>query len=648
MKKRLLSIFLAALMLLTLLPVTALAIEDYNVWVCGEQVTSANQDDILGDGAASYTPAAKNSPAKLTLNNASWTNLASDTLLIGAYEELELELVGTNTLTQNDESAAISTWGLTITGNGSLTVNGRIYTNGGLTIADSTNVTVNVDAIWLEGAISAQSITIGDNADVTVNNTNKNDERYHGTLYAWGGDVTITTGGTVRVDAAFGDGIYSQSGAICGQNVTIGGSGTVNVCTDGQAVCTYGKEDNNGRYVGGGDLTIGGSADVTLKSDGFDTTYILGDATINGSGKVTVDARGTEENGHRAIYAKNVAIGGSGTVELYADRGSAVYAYGSVESETRKYLGGGDITISGSVDVTADNNGGGEAIYAEGTVTITTGGTVISDAKDEEETWWSGAIYAKKVAIGGKGEIFAYGGIYADDNISISGDADVTVVGDGNALRVWDGDITITTSGTVNAQNLEDWSAISAAEGSVTIGGSGDVFAYGGIYAEKDITVSTTGTLQAESNIDAALSCSGILHVTGSVGKILLRGNQNDDLFSGAVFLFSDPSKSLDLAKGLAFYGDVDWDTEEKDITAKTTCTNSFGDGITSNAYRLFVGDVAAKAVVLRGNPAARVLQILSDTVATINQVRKVTRTAVMVAVPTIIIVNRLLSRLFR
>ena len=45
-------------------------VTNYNVWVDGVQVTSANASDVLGDGKVSYTPAADGTPPILTLTGA--------------------------------------------------------------------------------------------------------------------------------------------------------------------------------------------------------------------------------------------------------------------------------------------------------------------------------------------------------------------------------------------------------------------------------------------------------------------------------------------------------------------------------------------------------------------------------------------------
>ena len=50
MKKRILSIALCLIMLCSLLPITAMAATDYDIWVGGVRVTSDNAANITGDG----------------------------------------------------------------------------------------------------------------------------------------------------------------------------------------------------------------------------------------------------------------------------------------------------------------------------------------------------------------------------------------------------------------------------------------------------------------------------------------------------------------------------------------------------------------------------------------------------------------------
>lgn len=168
MSKKILSMFLALSMVLSLLPVLAIAEEtsmpsgastSYNIWVGGVQVTDVNKNDITGTGitgTVTYDP----DTSALTLNDArisnAYTGWGGDTFCIYSEEStLILNLIGENFVTGVDSIQ--STYGirckgeLTIEGGGSLTVTpGKAYiddgfgnnhssgilTEGGLTIND--------------------------------------------------------------------------------------------------------------------------------------------------------------------------------------------------------------------------------------------------------------------------------------------------------------------------------------------------------------------------------------------------------------------------------------------------------------------------------------------------------------------------------
>ena len=91
-KLRLLSAFLAAAMAMTTLPAAAFAedVTDYELSVNGVQVTSANANDILGDGKASYV----NATRTLTLNG----EIAATNNAVNPFGE-QLTVTGESTVT---------------------------------------------------------------------------------------------------------------------------------------------------------------------------------------------------------------------------------------------------------------------------------------------------------------------------------------------------------------------------------------------------------------------------------------------------------------------------------------------------------------------------------------------------------------------
>lgn len=128
MKKRLLSGLLLLAMLLTLLPTMALADDvvhyGINIWPEDESyegwINPENYTDFYGDGTVSYDPKTKT----LTLKNAKLMRIWANEV------DLTLKLVGANTVSMNgDGEALIIAQGLTITGDGSLTVRNSYYSS---------------------------------------------------------------------------------------------------------------------------------------------------------------------------------------------------------------------------------------------------------------------------------------------------------------------------------------------------------------------------------------------------------------------------------------------------------------------------------------------------------------------------------------
>jgi len=173
MSKKLLSMLLVLCMVLTMLPVSAMAVggdpTSYDVWVGSTRVTSADAADVLGDGNVSYTPAAEGTPQTLTLNNASITTaheVSSNKNGIYAIGNLNLVLegdsiVGGVDLDSTGSSAGINVDGnLTISGGGNLTVTAG-STSGNYSFGiNCESITINGSTVTANGGGSL-SLSIG-------------------------------------------------------------------------------------------------------------------------------------------------------------------------------------------------------------------------------------------------------------------------------------------------------------------------------------------------------------------------------------------------------------------------------------------------------------------------------------------------------
>ena len=190
----------------------------YDVWVQGRRVTSDNMDDVLGNGAVSYTPAAGDATAKLTLNNAAIAGAAGhgsytqDEYGIEAWEPIELALIGENTVISGNasrRSVGIFCAGkLTVSGSGKLTAisgtGGSGYSSGIRAYGDFTVNGGQITASGREAGADNISTGIYTNGDMVINGGavymggDVNDSSYgahaYGSIVIKGGTVTASGG----------------------------------------------------------------------------------------------------------------------------------------------------------------------------------------------------------------------------------------------------------------------------------------------------------------------------------------------------------------------------------------------------------------------------------------------------------------------
>ena len=323
MKKKLLAILLSMVMLVGLMPFTALAADStaYDIWVDGVQVTSENKDNLCG-GTVSYDPTTHT----LSLNNAT---LDSDTLSDYGIKTiipstLKIRLTGTNSMIRTCPGggmgiASNSSNSVEITGDGTLVinVNGENYdgisAGADVKISDKAKVTINAEGglgivgrmVEIDGAtvnstglyagIDAHSLKIVNGADVTLKATQ--DERNG--AFIWkdqegnGGDIKIAQS-TVKATSYY-PGLYAAG------NLTVDGGEVSCTSTADSAIWTQ------------GDILIKGGAKVTT-----DGKYPMG-----GNGTFTVeeaeiDAKNTSADNIPAIFDESVPVIADGYKLTYA------------------------------------------------------------------------------------------------------------------------------------------------------------------------------------------------------------------------------------------------------------------------------------------------------------------------------------------
>ena len=143
MKKRLVSILLALVLVLSLLPVLPVFAADYDLYLCGIQVTDSNKDDIFHDGRAQYIP--EYNQLNIRGNFAS-PNTIIESGIDGLVISARTHTYETVTLTSTTKDVIVLRGSATITGSyldlqptGTGGQESAIYAKGGtLTIKDST------------------------------------------------------------------------------------------------------------------------------------------------------------------------------------------------------------------------------------------------------------------------------------------------------------------------------------------------------------------------------------------------------------------------------------------------------------------------------------------------------------------------------
>ena len=304
--KKLWSILLSLALLMGLLSgmtltASAVVVTEYPLWVGSTQVTSANMDNVLGDGTVSFTPANGDTPATLTLNNADITEKHNNS---GIYYEgsdaLNIALEGNNKVNENAANyygirSKNSNADVTISGTGSLTVSGssdainsyhNVKITGGNVIASG------------EKGINADNDVMITGGTVTVTGT-----AYDGSLYCNSGNITIS-GGDVNVTGEY-FAIFADEGDIQISGGTVKATGSGNSATaikamDGGVSISDSNVEASGSYDGIESYknvtitasTVTASATKDLGITTFGNITISGKSTVDVTGRIGINAYG--------------------------------------------------------------------------------------------------------------------------------------------------------------------------------------------------------------------------------------------------------------------------------------------------------------------------------------------------------------------
>lgn len=452
---------------------------EYPLWVAGVQVTSANKDDILGDGGkAKFDP----DTGILTLNNPVITAGSGYKKGVVYSEGIDLIVKGSASLTGSHTYAGISVNEKDGNG-GKVTLNGDFTLNGYCGVHADDTVTISGGLIYISAGFDSSPVGISAEHVVITGGTVDIDEASYG-IFA---DADfIVSGGTVNT--------YGGSCGIQTEKLTVSG-GTVNV-----------SGDSNGIRAPGDTIVI------TVNDGVLDATANYNNAIDEAITNITIN------------YGSGIIVADGAT--------DGKYFRISLPGSSAKY----PVWI-GSVQVTGDNKddilGGGKAKFDPSTNTLTLNDpTIVGSHEDAliysegidltlegSATFSSSSLGAIKVVKSGtNGGVLTLNGDFKIEEVHSTASA---VLAD-NGINVTGGKIT-NTSGKYGLKT----------DGDISISG-GEVNAFGtewAIYAKNDISISGGKIWAAGYGNDA----SGILgnDVTITSGEITIGAGDNGLICDG-------------------------------------------------------------------------------------------------------------------
>ena len=356
------------------LPTTAQAQTEYDLKICGTQVTSDNCGDLSGidgvEGTVKYDPDSKT----LTLEGAT-INSTTTNAIVSYINGLTIELIGTNSLTTKGNSTLSFRGPLTLTGGGTLNVKSQTEC---AVYANRTNLTINNCTVNAEGGAYGIAGEDGSTEKLLIKNATVTAEGKRGSICDFKEitleDCAITQPAGAEFDEAKhavvlnGEKVTSEVKIepitkydlwICGTQVTSGNCGDLSAIDDVEGTVSY-DPDSKTLTLEGAKLNVEDQNGISSKIDGL-----------------TIKVSGTNElNAGGAVYAPTTITGG-GTLNAKNPSDCAIY------------VGGTNLTIKdcivnakGNYGIAGRNGSTEKLLISNATVTAEGGDGSICDFKE--------------------------------------------------------------------------------------------------------------------------------------------------------------------------------------------------------------------------------------------------------------------------
>ena len=361
------------------LPTTAQAQTEYDLKICGTQVTSDNCGDLSVidgvEGTVKYDPDSKT----LTLEGAT-INSTTTNAIVSYINGLTIKVIGTNSLTTTDNSTLSFRGPLTLTGGGTLNMKSQTEC---AVFANETNLTINNCTVNAESGAYGIAGQDGSTEKLLIKNATVTAEGKRGSICDFKEitleDCTITQPAGAVVD-------NSQGAVVLNGEVVTSEVKIVQTKYDLKICGTQVTSDNCG------DLSGIDGVEGTVKYDPDNKTLTLEGAKLNVEGNdncinseidgLTIKVSGTNEvnaieSSAIYFYSAPATITGGGTLNVKSQEHCGIYA-----SETNLTIKDCIVNAKGRWGIAGYNGSAEELLIKNATVTAEGKNGSICDFKE--------------------------------------------------------------------------------------------------------------------------------------------------------------------------------------------------------------------------------------------------------------------------
>lgn len=549
----------------------------FGVALTADQVAALDQSILWWEiatinGETVMVPKVYLSPKDVTINNGSVIAGNNVSLNSGNITNSGSTLLAKTDLSVNSAGQINNTGDALIKAGGNLDlgaigdINNLSSTISGKTVAlDSLKGSINnitladqytLDATSKYGTVGIKDTTLGSTAGITaLDGLSLNalkDITLTGSTLSAGGDLTMTAGGNIAVNAIQKNDIYTQTGfsarkTIVDSSVGWQGSAISAISAGGGLAMQAGNDltvnasslnaGNNAQLSAGNDLNLNAGQSSANNQNGNSETHSTGQTrTTVSAGDNLVLTAGQDINANAAGLAaeKSVGLQAGRDVNLLAEattQGDSYHSSNKTVINEQVSQQGTEIASGANTVIVAgrDVNSQAAQVTATGDIGVQAGGNVnLSTATEsnyhyDEETKTKGGFLSKSTThtISEQSSTTEAGTLLSGDNVTVKAGNDLLVKGSG---VVGDGDVALSAGHDVNidaATNTDSSWQLTEKKKSGLMGSGGIGFTIGSSKTKQELKENGTTQSQSTSTVgsnggDVTITAGNQLHVGGS------------------------------------------------------------------------------------------------------------------------------------